>query len=293
MSATLDLYLAPTGALGPPDLTSLADLLDADERDRAARLPAGDARRDFVAAHALARLALSRHRPALAPRAWRFEAGPDGKPAPVGMGNIAFNLSHGAGLVAVAIGVGAEVGVDVEPLSAEADLERTAPVFCTHEERVALSVMEPADRRSALLALWTLKESLLKAAGRGFSLSPLAISCQFAPLELVRGPWEPPPHAVVARLAGEASGALPVRGFQVAACALRAFPSEVGTGSREGNALNQRDGSLQCFHETLKRSRPEPPLLRVHGVERLAGDFAVSSCPPLAAAFVPVARAAG
>lgn len=257
MSGTLDLYLAPTGVLGPADLTSLADLLDADERHRAARLPAGDARRDFVAAHALVRLALSRHRPAMAPRGWRFEAGPNGKPAPAGRDDIAFNLSHGGGLVAVVVGEGLAVGVDVEPLSAEAETERTAPVFCSHEERVALSVMDPAERRSALLALWTVKESLLKAVGRGFTLSPQAISCAFAPLELVHWPREQPPaHAFVARLGGEGPVALSVSGFQVAVCALGA----------------------------------ERPVLRVTRVQGLAGDLAARPCPDLTAAFVPVGR---
>ncbi len=255
MSGPLDLYLAPTGALDAAQLAVLADLLEARERARAARLPEGPVRRDFIAAHALVRLVLSRHRPARSPRAWRFEIAPHGKPSPVDAAGLAFNLSHAEGLVAVGVGEDMEVGVDVEPLAAAGKMERAAPVFCAPQERVALSRMEAAERSAVLLALWTIKESLLKAMGSGFTLSPQSISCALAPLQLVDGPWvAPAPHAFVASLAPE--GVAP-EGFQVAACGL-------------------------C---------PVPPMLRVHLVERLGGELGVSCAPALTAAFAPVALA--
>lgn len=253
MSATLTLYLAPTGTLDATELAPLAGLLDADEQARADRLPGGPARRDFLAAHALVRLALSNHRPGMKPCAWRFVTGADGKPEVAGGEAPAFNLSHAAGLVAVAVGEGMAVGVDVEPLAAQADLERAAPVFCSKEERVALALMDVAERRDALLALWTLKESLLKAMGRGFSLSPQAITCALGPLEWLDAPVEQP-HAWMARLDADGAGTAPMRGFQVAACALG----------------------------------PERPVLRVHGVQCLAAPLVAPPCPALDAAFVPV-----
>ncbi|QTL05023.1 4'-phosphopantetheinyl transferase superfamily protein [Aquabacter sp. L1I39] len=255
MSLALDLYLAPTDGLAASDLSALADLLDAAESARAARLPEGPTRRDFVAAHGLARHVLSHHRPALPPIEWRFTTGPHGKPSPVDADGLAFTLSHGAGLVAIAAAEGMEVGVDVEPLSAEADMERIAPVFCAPDERVALSVMAPEERRAALLALWTLKESLVKAVGRGFSLSPQDISCAFAPCELVRWPLGgKAPFAFLARLDREGAHGAFADGFQVAVAALTTAP----------------------------------PMLRVHWVNDLGGGLALTSGAALAAAFRPV-----
>lgn len=260
MSPTLDLYLAPTGGLAASSLSALADLLDTEERARAARLPQGPARRDFLAAHALARHVLSRHRPALPPRAWRFTTGPHGKPAPLGAEGLAFSLSHGAGLVAVAVSEGTEVGVDVEPLAAEAHMERIAPVFCAPDEQVALSVMAPEARRAALLALWTLKESLVKAVGRGFSLSPRDICCAFAPFELLRWPLDgKPPLAFLARL-------------------------EVARLEAEGAHGGAADG-VQVAVAMLGSA---PPMLRVHRVHALEAGLASTSDASLAAAFRPV-----
>src|SRR5205823_6502928 len=74
-------------------------------------------RRDYIAAHALTRAALSRHR-AVSPSDWRFEANSNGKPSVVasqsGAPPLTFSLSHTRGLVACAVTHAAHIGIDVE-----------------------------------------------------------------------------------------------------------------------------------------------------------------------------------
>lgn len=210
-SDRIDLYLLPTAGLAPGDMARLAALLDGTEAARAARLRDADARAAFVAAHGLLRLALSRHRPSVAPASWRFAAGPFGKPGIVadsppdrpvpplhapgsdaGAAGIAaegiaaegtpsFSLTHTAGLVAVAVATGRDVGVDAEAVVADAATSAVAATFCTPVELAAFDALAEADRLARFFTLWTLKESILKAAGRGFLTPPQDVEIGFSP----------------------------------------------------------------------------------------------------------------
>lgn len=215
-SDCIDLYLLPTAGLTPDDMARLAALLDGTETARAARLRDADARAGFVAAHGLLRLALSRHRPSVAPAAWRFETGPFGKPGIVadappdrpvlsldatpldatslharasGAATAAvlaedrpsFSLTHTAGLVAVAVATGRDVGVDAEAVVADAATTAVAATFCTPAELQAFDALDEGDRLARFFALWTLKESILKAAGKGFLMPPQDLEIGFSP----------------------------------------------------------------------------------------------------------------
>lgn len=220
-SDCIDLYLLPTAGLTPDDMARLAALLDGTETARAARLRDADARADFVAAHGLLRLALSRRRPSVAPAAWRFEAGPFGKPgivadappgrpvppldatpldatpldatslhAPASAAATAavlaedrpsFSLTHTDRLVAVAVATGRDVGVDAEAVVADAATAAVAATFCTPAELQAFDALDEGDRLTRFFALWTLKESILKAAGKGFLMPPQDLEIGFSP----------------------------------------------------------------------------------------------------------------
>lgn len=80
------------------------------------------------------------------------------QPAP----DISFSHAPGApGLTAVALGRGCRVGVDVEPLSTHFPPPMFARIFSTTE--MAHPLADPVQ-------LWTRKEALLKADGRGVSM---------------------------------------------------------------------------------------------------------------------------
>ncbi len=91
--------------------------------------------------------------------------------ATVGGRRIPLSLSHAERWAAAAAHPTTRVGIDVEP--AQELPPRFARYFLSADE---LSVLGGwADRPTSLLAAWTVKEAVLKAAGRGLSVPPSTI----------------------------------------------------------------------------------------------------------------------
>jgi 4'-phosphopantetheinyl transferase len=158
-----------TEALDEAGVARAVAILSDAERTRARRFVFARDRRDFAAAHALTRLALSRYGD-LAPERWRFQEGPDGKPSlAAGRGTppLTFNLSHTHGLVACAIAPGVDVGIDVERVDRPVDGEEIAARFFSPGERADLARCPPEGRARRFFELWTLKEAYIKAIGKG------------------------------------------------------------------------------------------------------------------------------
>jgi len=95
-----------------------------------------------------------------------FEAGPNGKPAIRGNETLYFNISHSGQWVVCAI-ASVQVGVDVERLRPVNP--GLAERFFTPEEFAMLRALPEEERTSKFIELWTLKESFLKAIGRGLT----------------------------------------------------------------------------------------------------------------------------
>jgi len=126
---------------------------------------AGDAR---AAARVLA-LALVAQVCGADPGELRLERAPGGRPVVPGSG-VGVSLSHGRGVVAVAAGVGTAVGVDIGvdvEVVREVPAGRLARRWFAPQEARWLEECEPADRSGAFLGLWTQKEAVGKAMGRG------------------------------------------------------------------------------------------------------------------------------
>jgi 4'-phosphopantetheinyl transferase len=172
--AAVDLWCWFTAGLDPDAVEALAAGLSHDERARATRFMRAHDRRDYVAAHALVRHALSQRVPC-GPRDWVFSAGAHGKPcvappAP-GLTPPAFNLSHATGLVACVVagsdtGVQA-VGVDVEGLASRKYAEVIARERFAPEEATDLAALDDAARVARFIDLWTLREAYVKGTGTG------------------------------------------------------------------------------------------------------------------------------
>jgi 4'-phosphopantetheinyl transferase len=153
--------------------TTCLALLDEEERARAARFAVAERRRQFVITRGALRLLLARHL-ACPANALRFAKGAHGKPFVVVDGapsSVEFNVSHsaGRGLIAIAFG---PVGVDIEFLGREADLDLVARGVLTAVEQVALRQRAGAERAKLFYRLWTQKEALIKAKGTGFACPP-------------------------------------------------------------------------------------------------------------------------
>jgi 4'-phosphopantetheinyl transferase len=166
---------APDEVAAAGRLDACAALLSDDERRRFARLLRPEHRAERIVARALARLTLARHVPA-SPSDLRFVTSPHGRPslAPAcDAGDLDFNVSHTAGLVACAIARGRAIGVDVEDTTRRTRLMPVAERFFAPPEVDALVAAPPAARRALFFAFWTLKESYIKARGLGLAI-PLA-----------------------------------------------------------------------------------------------------------------------
>jgi len=143
-------------------------VLDDAEIARADRFLRSCDRLAFVAAHALKRLALAEVLSGQSARTLQFSANYFGKPFLTGGDEIQFNLSHTTGLVALAVSLRAPVGIDVEMLGSTV-LHREAMLSVLNAtERAALSYA--VDWEHDFLALWTAKEAVIKAEGKGLSL---------------------------------------------------------------------------------------------------------------------------
>lgn len=174
-------------AIASDDWQGLGAMLDDDDRQRAGRFTHDQGRRTYVAAHALARALLSSWQPRPA-NDWRFVIDGRGKPevvVPAGAPRLRLNLSHTNGLVAAALCLDHDVGVDVEFLGRKADCLALGRRFFAPSECAILRAVPPHRLMETFLSLWTLKEAYVKAIGKGlaqaldrfaFTLHPPAIT---------------------------------------------------------------------------------------------------------------------
>jgi 4'-phosphopantetheinyl transferase len=98
------------------------------------------------------------------------------------------SVAHAGAWVAVALCAHAPVGVDVEPLEQELELDTLAEHVLTPAERetLAAGASGAAERRRALLTWWTRKEAVVKATGDGLRVEPARV--QLAPPDDGRPP---------------------------------------------------------------------------------------------------------
>lgn len=177
-------------------LDSCMPFLTAEERQQAGRRRAGRVREEFAAARACLRILVG-NALGVDPRTVPFSEGPYGKPA-VFMGglSISFNVTHSRGAILVALGKTGDIGIDAEHLDRSADIMEVAEsAFHPHEIELLRSISSPASRRLAFYRCWTQKEAIIKADGRGLSLSTASfkvpvLSTTSAPAEVEIGTSE-------------------------------------------------------------------------------------------------------
>jgi 4'-phosphopantetheinyl transferase len=150
-------------------ISGLQVILSTDEQKQARRFRRAKDWHQFVIAHALVRLALSRHFPVPA-SGWHFDRDRNGKPfiaAPEMSPAVQFSISHTEGLVACLITLSAEAAVDVEKVEYTSDLAMVAHQIFSPTELRALRVLSGKDWTARFFDYWTLKEAYAKAQGLG------------------------------------------------------------------------------------------------------------------------------
>jgi 4'-phosphopantetheinyl transferase len=110
---------------------------------------------------------------ALPPAAWRFVENDYGRPmihpdhdVPL----LRFNLSHSRGLVACAITLARDIGIDVECTHRREGISGIANRFFALQEVFELQARPETQRAACFFEYWTLKEAYIKARGMGLSL---------------------------------------------------------------------------------------------------------------------------
>jgi 4'-phosphopantetheinyl transferase len=154
-------------------LASHEALLTPDERKRHGSFHFERDRRLFLATRALVRTVLSGYA-TVAPADWRFSTSEHGKPrisSPAVRPPIYFNLANTPGLVVCVVSVAHEpVGVDAERIDREAEAIELAERYFSASEVRRLRALPSCDQTRRFFTYWTLKESYIKARGRGLAV---------------------------------------------------------------------------------------------------------------------------
>jgi 4'-phosphopantetheinyl transferase len=172
----IDVWLIRTETVPRHVLDRCRSGLTTDELMACDRLRHEADRRSAMICRTLVRASLSRYA-RVAPAAWVFSTGDHGRPEiarPYGTG-LRFNVSHTRHIVACAITLDSDVGVDVEQVPSIGEAEPIADSICAAGERLTkeeVREVPPEELARRVATLWTLKEAYLKARGVGFSLSP-------------------------------------------------------------------------------------------------------------------------
>ena len=168
-------------------------LMSPDEHERMARLIFERDRRRFLLTRALVRTMLSRYA-AVRAADWRFVENVHGRPEildrPRGVPDLRFNISHTDGLIACAVTIGREVGVDVEHIGRRLTHDVAGRFFAPQEVK-DLAILPEDEQQKAFFDYWTLKEAYIKARGFGLALPLADFAFTLAPPSQPRIAFEP------------------------------------------------------------------------------------------------------
>lgn len=156
----------------PRSIDRYLHTLAVDEQTKAERFYFQRDRERFIVAHGILRaiLGLYLNRP---PRCVSFCYGDHGKPAlsmNSGGDSLNFNMSHSHGIALYAVAKSRQVGVDLEFLRDDLEVQQIAERFFSPGEISGLRALPAGLRRHAFFLCWTRKEAYIKARGEGLSL---------------------------------------------------------------------------------------------------------------------------
>jgi len=166
----IHLWMSFERPVDEPALTQLTSILQHAECARLDTAHSAETRMRILAARAMQRTVLAGYADGVDPAALRFVTGEFGKPtlAPEfdSLG-LHFNVTHTDGLVAIAVGRHRDIGLDAENIYERTTALRLARRYFTAEESRNLEALPLARQPLRFYSLWTLKESWMKATGRG------------------------------------------------------------------------------------------------------------------------------
>jgi 4'-phosphopantetheinyl transferase len=146
--------------------------LSADELERAARFHFVRDRQRFVATRALLRIVLAGYL-AIDPRDVTFRYSSKEKPSldlEYSATSLSFNVSHSGEISLLAFARGRNIGVDVEQVRSDFELDAISRRFFSAHEQREIAALPPEKRIESFFRCWTRKEAYIKATGDGLSL---------------------------------------------------------------------------------------------------------------------------
>ena len=160
--------------LAPKHYADLWQVLNEEERERARCFHFERDRECSVTARGILRLLLAWYGAGengveLKPASLSFSYNTYGKPELPGL-RLAFNVSHSGAMILLAFSALQPLGIDVEHMRAQSDLESLARHFFASEECTTLLALPAEQRIQAFYNCWTRKEAYIKARGLGLSL---------------------------------------------------------------------------------------------------------------------------
>lgn len=170
-------------------------LLSEDERSRSDRFKREYLKRNFVAARGNLRIFLAQWL-GCKPQEIQFSYSDRGKPYIQNSKGIHFNLAHSQDLAIYAVSSDREVGIDLEYINPQCDIEGIAQRYFSPSEYKLITGFGDRNQSSAIQAFyqaWTLKEAYGKATGQGIAnildldISPLLEIAISATLQI--GDW--------------------------------------------------------------------------------------------------------
>jgi len=148
------------------------ELLATDERQKSEHFRFQHDRDRYVIGRVLVRILLG-HLLHVEPASLRFHYNDFGKPYLSGGKDerrLRFNVSHSGQLILVALAADRHIGVDVERVREDLDIEAIAARFFSARERADLAVLSPSQKSDAFFRCWSRKEAFIKAKGEGLTL---------------------------------------------------------------------------------------------------------------------------
>jgi 4'-phosphopantetheinyl transferase len=153
----------------PPFFDTCKCYLSEEETLRAARRKRPEGHQHAVVGRGALRILLG-NTANIAPAAVPIATEPNGKPGTT-LDNIAFNVSHSGSILLIALTHTGSVGIDVERIDPTMNfMEVATQSFTPAEVQHLTSISDEPQQRRAFYQLWTQKEAIVKADGRGLLL---------------------------------------------------------------------------------------------------------------------------
>ncbi|MEZ9339377.1 4'-phosphopantetheinyl transferase family protein [Vibrio splendidus] len=187
----VDLWLCSLSNLNdqPNNVSQLKKRLTADEIAKVERYRMPSSQTQALYVRNYLRAILSRYS-CLSAEEWRFEYGEKGKPSLIEKQQIEtglnFNISHSKEHLLIAVyqreGKQVQLGVDIEHARSSTNIDSIMKHYFSETELTDLLELNKEEQRERFFDLWALKESYIKATGKGLATSLRSFSFEFSNL---------------------------------------------------------------------------------------------------------------